>query len=90
MSEKRRNKASGRNYKGDTAYESTPEQVKKREQRNKARRKMEKAGKVHKGDGKDIDHVHGLGGGNSDKNLRAIPKSKNRGYKRNSDHTQKR
>lgn len=48
-------------YKGGRAaaqkrYNSKPEQVKRRTSRNAARRKMEKAGKVSKGDGKDVDH----------------------------------
>lgn len=46
-----------RNYRAETAYENSPEQVKRREARNKARRKAEKAGKVSKGDGKELDHV---------------------------------
>lgn len=46
-----------RNYKSEYAnYHSKPEQKKKRAQRNKARREMEKAGKVRKGDGKDVNH----------------------------------
>lgn len=46
-----------RNYKKETAYENTPEQVARRVARNRARRKAMKAGKVHKGDGKELDHV---------------------------------
>lgn len=46
-----------RDYKKETAYENRPEQVKRREARNAARRKAEKEGKVHKGDGKELDHV---------------------------------
>lgn len=46
-----------RNYKKETAWENTPEQVKRREARNKARRKAIKAGKVRKGDGKELDHL---------------------------------
>ena len=37
-------------------YNSKPAQKKRRAQRNTARRQAEKAGKVHKGDNKDIDH----------------------------------
>ena len=37
-------------------YNSSPEQKKRRAQRNAARRLMEKEGKVRKGDGKDVDH----------------------------------
>lgn len=46
---------------------------------------MEKAGKVHKGDGKDVDHKKPLskGGTNSKSNLRAVPASQNRSFSRN-------
>lgn len=37
-------------------YNAKPEQKKRRAQRNKTRRMMERKGLVHKGDGKDIDH----------------------------------
>ncbi len=46
-----------RNYKKETAYEDSPTQVKRREARNRARRKALKAGKVHKGDKKELDHL---------------------------------
>lgn len=45
-----------RNYAKETAWEDTPAQVKRREARNKARAKAAKAGKVHKGDGMEVDH----------------------------------
>lgn len=48
---------SKRNYAKETAYENTPAQVKRREARNKARRKAMKAGKVHKHDGLEVDHL---------------------------------
>ena len=38
-------------------YQGKPEQIKRRAQRNAARRAAEKAGKVHKGDGKEVDHL---------------------------------
>lgn len=46
-----------RNYKKETAWENTPEQVARRVARNRARRKAMAAGKVRKGDGKELDHV---------------------------------
>lgn len=46
-----------RNYKKETAYENTPEQVRRRVARNRARRKAIKAGRVHKGDNLELDHV---------------------------------
>ena len=46
-----------RNYKREYEnYDGTEAVKKKRAQRNKARRMMEAAGAVHKGDGKDVDH----------------------------------
>lgn len=64
-------------------YQGTPEQIRNRSERNKARRLMEKKGLVHKGDGKDVDHKHMIkdGGTNAPSNLRAIPKSRNRGWR---------
>lgn len=63
-------------------YNGSPEQKKRRAQRNAARRKMEKAGKVKKGDGKDIDHADMNTANNSTKNLRVQSKSKNRARNR--------
>lgn len=37
-------------------YHAKPEQKKRRAQRNKARRKAQRDGRVHKGDGKEVDH----------------------------------
>lgn len=62
-------------------YNSQPEQKARRAQRNAARREMEKAGKVRKGDGKDVDHVKHKARGklnNSSSNLRVMDKGKNR------------
>lgn len=39
------------------AYEARPEQKKRRAARNRARNEAIKAGKVHKGDGKELDHT---------------------------------
>jgi len=73
-----------RNYKKEYQnYQGKPEQIKNRAKRNAARAKMEKAGKVRKGDGKDVDHVKGVGAGNGKSNLRVQPKSTNRSFPRN-------
>lgn len=71
-------------------YQGTPTQKKNRATRNAARAKMAKAGKVKKGDGKDVDHVKPLikGGTNKD-GLRVKPKSKNRSFKRTSSGAMK-
>lgn len=59
-------------------YNSTPKQKKRRAQRNKTRRMMERKGRVHKGDGKDIDHKDHNTGNLSPKNLQVQPKGVNR------------
>lgn len=46
-----------RNYTKENAWEDSPAQVKRREARNAVRRKAEREGRVHKGDGKELDHV---------------------------------
>ena len=65
-------------------YNSKPEQIKKRAERNAARRELMKEGKVHKGDGKDVDHKKPLakGGSNSRSNLRVRSASANRSFAR--------
>jgi 5-methylcytosine-specific restriction endonuclease McrA len=77
-----------RDYKKEVArYTSKPEVIKKRTEQNKARRTMEKAGLVHKGDGKDVDHKVPLskGGTSSRSNLRVTDRTSNRSFSRNSD-----
>lgn len=82
MTNKRKyNKSTGRNYEYDTAFESSPEQVKRREGRNKARRIMEKKGKVHKGQMADIDHENFNTLDNSPSNIHVMDRSANRAKK---------
>ena len=74
-----------RDYKAEYQnYHGKPEQIKKRDMRNAARREMEKKGLVKKGDGKDVDHKVPIakGGGNGNSNLRVVPKSVNRSFPR--------
>lgn len=74
-----------RNYKKEYAnYQGSPEQIKRRSMRNKARRMLMKAGRVRKGDGKDVDHKRPIvrGGGNSPKNLRVTTDNANRSFPR--------
>lgn len=74
-----------RDYKREyREYQGKPEQIKNRAKRNAARRDMEQKGRVHKGDGKDVDHKRPLitGGSNSSANLRVVSQSVNRGYRR--------
>jgi hypothetical protein len=74
-----------RDYSYDTRYENSPEQIKNREARNKARYDVEHhihtKLKVHKGE--DIDHKKSLKGGGSNKpsNWRVRSKHSNRGDK---------
>lgn len=69
------------------AYDQKPAVKKKRAQRNKARRMLEREGLVSKGDGKDVDHKTPLskGGTTTRSNLKVVSKSANRTFKRNSD-----
>lgn len=60
------------------AYNSQPEQKKNRASRNSARRSAAAAGKVKKGDGKDVDHQNGNPRDNSKGNLKVMSASKNR------------
>lgn len=68
-------------------YNSKPAQKKRRAQRNKARRIMERKGLVHKGDGKDVDHVNGNTANETSSNLRILQESVNRHYNRRSKKT---
>ena len=80
--------AKARDYKHEyAAYQGKPEQIKNRAKRNAARAEMMKAGRVHKGDGKDVDHKVPLskGGSASKSNLRVKSVHANRSYKRRSD-----
>lgn len=71
-----------RNYKSEYEnFHGKPEEVKKRAERVKARRMLEKESAVSKGDGKDVDHKTPLrsGGTTTRSNLRVRNKSANRG-----------
>lgn len=71
-------------------FNSTPEQKKRRAERNKARRKLEREGKVRKGDGKDIDHKNHNTKDMSSKNLAIMDKGKNRAMNQNDPRMKKR
>lgn len=70
-----------RNYAKEAAYENRPEQVKRRVARNRARRKAMREGKVHKGDGKELDHVGHHRTGSLD-NVRTVVKSRSANRRR--------
>jgi hypothetical protein len=65
-----------RDYKAELKWEHEhkPNRVKDRAKRNAARATMAKAGKVKKGDGKQVDHLHALlfGGSNKKSNLKVV------------------
>lgn len=63
-------------------YQGTPEQIKRRSSRNKARRLLMKEGKVKKGDGRDVDHKNSDPLKNTRSNLRVQTKSQNRSFPR--------
>ena len=72
-----------RNYKNEYAkYQGSPEQIKRRSSRNKARAEMIKAGKASKGDGKDVGHANGNPLDNKKSNLKVESKKANRSYPR--------
>lgn len=75
-----------RNYKREyQTYHGKPEQVKKRDARNAARSAAIKAGKVRKGDGKDVAHLKAFDKGGTNKDgVRIESASKNRSFKRDS------
>ena len=79
-----KNKAD-RKYEQATKYQDTPQQVKNRMERNKARYKLLKEGKVKKGDGKDVAHVKAADKGGTIKDgVKVQSKSSNRSFKRDS------
>lgn len=63
-------------------YEKSPEEVLKREARNKARRHLEKEGRVHKHDGLDVEHADGDALHNTESNWRVGTRHHNRSYRR--------
>lgn len=74
-----------RDYKKEAQYENSPEQVKNRMARNRARAKLMREGKVKKGDGKDVAHVKAFDKGGTNKDgVRVESRSSNRSFKRDS------
>ena len=74
-----------RDYKKEAKYEAQPEQIANRVARNKARRKLMREGKVHKGDGKDVAHKVAFDkGGSSKQGVIVQSASQNRSFKRDS------
>jgi len=59
-------------------YQGSERQKKRRAARNKARRQLERSGRVSKGDGKEIDHKDFNPENNSSKNIRVVKAKTNR------------
>ena len=81
-----------RDYRTEYLSQHASKKAKKqRAARNSARSLMESAGRVSKGDKKDIDHKKPLskGGSTGKRNLRVVSASTNRSYKRNKDGSMK-
>lgn len=67
--------------KGTPEYEKY---LKRQRERMRARRALEKEGKVSKGDGKEVNHKKALksGGSNRRSNLEVTTRKKNRGWRK--------
>lgn len=72
-------KDKNRNYAKENKWENSPEQVKRRMARNRARAAAIRAGKVRKGDGKEVDHVAAKRSGPLDNSkVRVVSRAVNR------------
>lgn len=65
-------------------FQSSKKAKKDRASRNKARRQAEREGRVHKGDGKEVDHKDSNPQHNTKSNIRVISRHANRAKKENS------
>ena len=65
-------------------YQSSAKAKAERAARNSARRAALKSGRVHKGDGKEVDHRDSNPKNNASSNLRVVSRKTNRGKKENS------
>lgn len=71
--------ATPRNYRKEyDSFQGKPSQIKRRAERNASRAKLVKQGRVHKGDGKDVDHKDHNTRNQSAKNLRVMSMHRNR------------
>lgn len=85
MTLKRDARGTLRDYKREYKKFSSSRKAKKdRAARNKARRQALREGRVHKGDGKEIDHKDSNPRNNSSSNIRVVSRTTNRKKKENS------
>ena len=83
MPKQRNSPNKGRDYRSEyDNYHGTEKQKERRARRNAARAKMQKAGRVRKGDGKDVDHAKRRSLSNDYSDLRVKSKRANRSYSR--------
>jgi hypothetical protein len=68
----------GRNYAQEAKWQDRPENRARQAARMRARRKLEKEGRVRPHDGKEVDHKDFNPKNNSRKNLRVMSRSANR------------
>lgn len=72
-------KNKNRDYAKENKWQNSPEQVERRMARNRARAKAEREGKVHKGDGREVDHIGANRKGKLDNSkVRVVSKATNR------------
>lgn len=85
MAEKRDARGTLRDYAREyRRFQSSKKAKRERAARNKARRQAEREGRVHRGDGKEIDHRDSNPMNNSSSNLRVVGRRTNRAKKENS------
>ena len=80
-----------RNYKQEWATAKARGEGDDNAQRHRARHEMEKAGKVHKNDGRDVGHKTAIkrGGTNAPSNLVVQTRAENRSFARGKDGSMK-
>ena len=71
-----------RDYKRERELQSTPSELAKNASRKRARRLLEKEGRVTKNDDKDVDHSNRNPLDNGRSNLKVKPESTNRSFSR--------
>lgn len=81
-------KDKNRNYAKEAEWQSTPEQLHRRAQRNKARRAAIREGLVKKGDNKELDHVSSNRKGKLGSKVRVVTKKVNRAKQPKRDGSQ--
>lgn len=85
MTEKRDARGTLRDYAREyRRFQSSKKAKRERAARNRNRRQAEREGRVHKGDGKEIDHKDSSALHNSGSNLRVVSRTFNRSRKENS------